>query len=161
VMLWAAKKKFAQPVDAAIVNYGGIRLPEVAPGPFTRGKLFELSPFDNTIVLLNLKGYQLKQLLDHIAARGGWPVAGMRVHISNKKATNVIIGGRQLEENAEYVVAVPDYVANGGDDAAMLRGLPRQDRGILFRDEMESYFSQLQKEGKAITSAIEGRVTTD
>lgn len=161
VMLWAAQKKFAQPVDAAIVNYGGIRLPEVAPGPFTRGKLFELSPFDNTIVLLNMKGSQLKQFLDHIAARGGWPVAGMRVHISNKKATKVIIGGRQLDENGTYLVAMPDYVANGGDDAAMLRGLPRQDRGILFRDEMESYFSQLQKEGKAITSAIEGRVTTD
>lgn len=161
VMLVAARKKFAQPVDAAVMNYGGVRLPEIAPGPFTRGKLFELSPFDNTIVLLTIKGNVLKQFLDHIASMGGWPVAGMRMQISNKKATQVMIGGKQLDENAQYMVATVDYVANGGDDSFMLKSLPRQDRGILLRDELGAYFTQLQKEGKSITSTTDGRITSN
>lgn len=160
-MLFTAQKKFARPVDIGIMNYGGVRLTEVAPGPFTRGKLFELSPFDNTIVILTMKGSQLKQFLDFIAAAGGWPVAGMRMRISNQQATQITIGGKQLDENAQYLVAMPDYVANGGDNAAMLKTLPRQDGGFVFRTEMEAYFSQLQKEGKPITATIEGRITSN
>lgn len=160
-MLFAARKKFARPADIAIVNYGGVRLMEVAPGPFTRGKLFELSPFDNNIVILTMKGSQLKQFLDFIAERGGWPVAGMRMHISNKQATQIMIGEKQLDENAQYVVALPDYVANGGDDAAMLKGLPREDGGFVFRREIEAYFSQLQKEGKKISATLEARITSN
>jgi 2',3'-cyclic-nucleotide 2'-phosphodiesterase (5'-nucleotidase family) len=160
-MLFAARKKFALPVDIGIVNYGGVRLMEVAPGPFTRGKLFELSPFDNNIVVLTMKGSQLKQFLDFIAAAGGWPVAGMRMRISNKQATDITIGGKQLDMNAQYLVALPDYVANGGDNAAMLKALPRQDGGFVFRSEMEAYFLQLQKEGRKISSTIEGRITSN
>lgn len=161
IMLAAAKKNFAQPVDVAVMNYGGIRLTEIAPGPFTRGKLFELSPFDNTLVLLTMKGSVLKQFLDHTASFGGWPVAGMRMQISNKKATQITINGKQLDENAQYTVTTADYVANGGDDSFMLKGLPRQDRGLLIRDALQAYFTQLQKEGRSITSTTDGRITSN
>ena len=63
--------------------------------------------------------------------------------------------------NAQYSLAVTDYVANGGDQAAMLKDLPRKDRGIVFRDELIAYFMQLQKEGKNISSSVEGRITTN
>ena len=161
VMLNAARKKFSQPVDIGLMNYGGIRLNQIPPGPLTCGKIFELSPFDNTIVLLTMKGSVLKQFLDHVASRGGWPVAGMQMQISEKKASNITIGGRPLDENAQYTVALPDYTANGGDDSFMLKGLPRQDRGFLYRDALQEYFAQLQKEGKSITSSVEGRVTSN
>jgi hypothetical protein len=58
-------------------------------------------------------------------------------------------------------VATVDYVANGGDDSFMLKSLPRQDRGILLRDELGAYFVQLQKEGKSITSTTDGRITSN
>lgn len=160
-MLQAARTQFAQQVDAAFMNYGGIRLTEITPGPLTRGKLFELSPFDNTIVLITLNGEVLKQFLDHIAVAGGWPVAGMQMRIEDKKATQVIIGGKPLDLNAKYTIALPDYVANGGDNASMLKALPKQDRGIILRDQLQEYFTQLQKEGKSITASIEGRITAN
>jgi 2',3'-cyclic-nucleotide 2'-phosphodiesterase (5'-nucleotidase family) len=158
-MLQSARKQFGQPVDVAIMNYGGVRLNEIPAGPLTRGKLFELSPFDNTIVLMTLSGDVMKQLLDHIATAGGWPVAGLRMQIADKKATQGMINGKPLDLNAKYTIALPDYVANGGDNTTMLKALPRQDRGILLRDELQAYFTQLQKEGKSITSSIEGRIT--
>jgi 2',3'-cyclic-nucleotide 2'-phosphodiesterase (5'-nucleotidase family) len=161
VMLMAARKKFGQPVDIAVMNYGGIRQDQIPPGPLTRGKLFELSPFDNTIVLMSIKGSALKQFLDHIASRGGWPVAGVRMKITDKKATDITINGKPLDESMQYSMALLDYVANGGDESFMLRELPRQDKGFLFREELQEYFMQLQREGKSITSSVEGRITSN
>ena len=161
VLLAIARNKYAQHVDASVVNYGGIRLPVIEPGPITRGKLFELSPFDNTVVILTIKGDVLKQFLDHISIRGGWPLSGIRMKIVDKAATDITVGGKPLDLNAQYSLAVTDYVANGGDQAAMLKDLPRKDRGIVFRDELIAYFMQLQKEGKNISSSVEGRITTN
>src|SRR5688500_2959663 len=36
-------------VDLAVVNYGGLRVPYLSKGPLTRGEIYELSPFDNTL----------------------------------------------------------------------------------------------------------------
>lgn len=160
-MMYSATKKYKKRVDVAFMNYGGIRLTQIPAGPMTRGKLYELSPFDNYIVLIDIKGTTLKQFLDHIAGRGGWPVSGMTMQIAGKKAQNVLIGGKPLDENGQYTIALLDYTANGGDDAYMLKGLPQQNGGLLLRDELQEYFLQLQKEGKKISAAKEGRVTSN
>ena len=158
-MLYSARKKFNRPVDAAVVNYGGVRLNEIPAGPLTLGKLYELSPFDNYIVLLEMKGSLLQEFLDHIASRGGWPVAGMTMQIVNKKARQVMISGKPLNSDALYTIALVDYVANGGDDSIMLKSLPQLNNGYLFRNELHEYLLQLKKEGRIITASTEGRVT--
>ena len=61
-------------VVAAIGNYGGIRLPYIAPGPITRGKVYELMPFDNTLNIIEIPGAVLQQFCDAMAARKGWPM---------------------------------------------------------------------------------------
>ena len=160
VMLASARKNYKKQVDAAFMNYGGIRLTQIAPGPLTRGKLFELSPFDNIVVLLEIRGNVLRQFLDHIAGRGGWPVAGLRMSIAGKKAQDITIGGKPLNDNDQYTIAVLDYNANGGDDCNMLINLPQQNNGLIFRTQLEEYFVQLQKEGKGITATVEGRITS-
>ena len=55
-MLAKAKQAYKIPVDAAFINYGGIRLPVIPQGNITRGKVFELAPFDNDIVIQKLSG---------------------------------------------------------------------------------------------------------
>jgi 2',3'-cyclic-nucleotide 2'-phosphodiesterase (5'-nucleotidase family) len=108
-----AEIKFGKKVDIAIMNYGGIRLNSMEPGPITKGKLFELMPFDNLMVLLEVDGSKLQAFLDHIASRGGWPIAGASFTIKDKKATLVKIGGEDLDPAKKYVVATSDYVASG------------------------------------------------
>lgn len=158
-MLAMAIKKYQVPVNAAFINYGGIRLPAIPAGNITRGKVFELSPFDNVLVLQKLSGKVLQQYLDHIASKGGWPCAGISMQIKDKKAINVKIGGMPLEESAIYTVANADYVANGGDDCVMLRTIPQINNGYLLRDAVFDYFSDFNKQGKKITAKIENRVT--
>ena len=70
---------------AALFNPGGIRLPDVMKGNITRGKLLELIPFDNELVILELKGSILKKWLNAIGEAGGWPV---RFVVGSVKNTN-------------------------------------------------------------------------
>jgi 2',3'-cyclic-nucleotide 2'-phosphodiesterase (5'-nucleotidase family) len=159
VMLDAARKIYKTHVDAAIINAGGLRLSSIAAGNITRGKIFELMPFDNTIVLQKLTGKQLQSLLDHSARWRGWPVAGLTLQIKNKQAVNVKVNNATLDTNAVYTIALPDYLANGGDDAWMLRNVPQQRNGYIFRDAIIDYLSGMHKKGMKISSKKENRVT--
>ena len=154
-----AREKYNTQVDLAFVNFGGIRLTQLPAGKITRGKVFELMPFDNLLILQKVKGTVLQQVLDLMAARGGWPVSGVKMQISNGKAVNVRIGDQPLNPEKVYTIANSDFIANGGDNADMLRPIPQITNGYLMRDAIIDYISGLSKAGKPITATIENRVT--
>ena len=158
-MLAIAKEKYNQPIDASFINFGGIRLQAIPAGNITRGKLFELAPFDNLIVLQKIEGKVFQQFLNHISSRGGWPTAGMTWQIKNKEAINVLIVRKPLLETSTYTIALVDYVANGGDDCEMLKSISQINNGILFRDAIIAYFSSFTKQGKKIPAITEKRVS--
>ncbi len=157
-MLHMAEKKYGVKVDGAFMNQGGIRS-YIPQGNITTGKIFELMPFDNLVVLQKLKGSVLQQFLDKTAAEGGWPVsAGIRMHIKDKKATDIMIQGKPLMSEAIYTIANSDYVANGGSDCVMLRDIPQISKGYLFRDALLEYVAEITKQGKPVDFSIENRV---
>ncbi len=158
-MLFGAREKLGLPVHVSFVNNGGIRIQQLPKGDVTRGKIFELMPFDNLVVVQELKGSELQQLLDHTASRGGWPLAGLTMEIKDKKAVNVLINGAPLDPARTYLVANSDYVANGGDDANVLRNIPQKNVGYLLRDAIFDYIRHLKLQGQDITAKEENRVS--
>ncbi len=156
--LFMAKEKFGIPVDAALINYGGLRLSQLPAGPVTRGKIFEIMPFDNVLVVQQLKGTVLQQLLDIVAAKGGWPVSGISMKIYNNKAVDIYINGKPLNKSQTYTVAYSDFIANGGDDAFMLKNIPQKNIGYLLRDAFIDYITLLTKNDKTISATIEYRI---
>jgi 2',3'-cyclic-nucleotide 2'-phosphodiesterase (5'-nucleotidase family) len=134
-----ANIKFGKKVDIAAMNYGGIRLNSMEPGPITKRKIYELMPFDNILVLLELNGSQLQAFLDHTATRGGWPLAGVIYTIDNKKATDIIIGGEPFDPSKKYILATSDYVASGGDESNVLKAIDQLNIGYLQRDAIIDY----------------------
>jgi 2',3'-cyclic-nucleotide 2'-phosphodiesterase (5'-nucleotidase family) len=111
------------------------------------------------LVLQELRGSQLKQLLDHSAAAGGWPASGITMQVRDRKAENVLIQNKPIDEKMVYVVALSDYVANGGDYSDMLKGIPQQNIGYLLRDALIEYVRQFTSRGKPVTVADEKRIT--
>lgn len=154
-----AEKYYNTSVDGAFINFGGIRLNTMQAGKITRGKIFELMPFDNIIILQKLKGTVLQEFLDHIISRGGWPVAGISMQMKDKKAVNVLIGGKPLDPNMIYTIANSDYVANGGDNCEMLKVIPQINNGSILRDALIEYVQSFTKKGQTITATIQNRVT--
>lgn len=153
-----AEEKYKMKVDVAFMNDGGIRLDQLAEGPVTKGKIFELMPFDNILIIQKLKGDALQQFLDLIASRGGWPVAGISMQIKNNKAVNVMIGDKPIDHTTTYITVNADFIANGGENADMLKNIPQINNGYLVRDALFDYVKKLKSQGKEISAKIENRV---
>lgn len=129
----------SQPLDIfVLMNYGGIRLKEIPKGDITIGKIFELLPFENTLVRIKIPGPDLIQLLKQINEENGWPM----IYNSKKFSTLSDIGVYQY-----YELITNNYIAAGGDNCSILKTLPQEDTGILLRDIVIDY---LRKE-KTIT----------
>ena len=147
-----------RPVDFGIVNYGGIRIPSLPTGPITKGKIYELMPFDNFLVVMTISGAAVKQLADHIASVEGWPVAGIRFEIKGQKAIEITIAGQPLDETATYTMAITDYLADGGDKLTFLVDKDRTATGVFMRDAIIEYLQELSDAGKSITSQLDERI---
>lgn len=147
-----------QNVSVSLVNVGGIRagLPK---GEITVRNVFELMPFENELVLLQLSGKQLKTMLDAISRRGGEGVSGCQLVIQNKKATQVIINGNSLNTQELYWVATSDYLASGGDTFHMLsEAAKRVNTGLKIRDLIIDYLKEKNKQGVTVKAKRDGRI---
>ncbi|HMO40742.1 MAG TPA: 5'-nucleotidase C-terminal domain-containing protein [Saprospiraceae bacterium] len=146
-------------VDFASVNYGGIRIPTLQAGPVTRGKIFEIMPFDNLVVVVHADAATLRQFIDRVAESGGIPVSKhLRFEIKNGKAQNITIQGQPIQEDRIYKIGVSDYVANGGDDCTFFVDKKRTEPGKLLRDAIIEHVQQQTAAGKEIRAALDGRI---
>jgi len=149
---YIAEKKTGSSIDLAIVNYGGIRLNMISAGNITLGKVYELMPFDNQLVILKIKGDTLATVLDIIAAQGGWPVSGVNFTIKKNSAVNIFINNKTFDITQTYTLVVSDYIANGGDNLNMLKNIPQQKIGFLMRDALVDYLKDMNVQGHKIVA---------
>lgn len=153
--LYMAKQKFNAEIDAAFMNQGGIRLNELAAGKITKGTLFELMPFDNLLLLQKVSGKILKQYIDSNAYSGAVVQSGLTMTVRNRKAENIKVGNRLLDENADYVIANSDYVISSSE---ALKNIPVQNIGYLQRDAIIEYVLMLTQKGRKIVVENTNRV---
>ncbi len=154
-----ATEKFKEPVHGAMVNSGGVRLGQIPKGNITVGKMYELMPFDNLIILQKINGDVLQKFLDKIASSGGWPIAGITFQIKDKKAINVKVGAVPIDLNKTYTIANSDFVINGGDSDNILKSIPQQNIGYFMRDALIEYVTKMTAAGKNISFKEENRIT--
>lgn len=147
--------------EVSFFNYGGIRT-SLPKGEITVGKIFELMPFENEMVFIQLTGAQLQQFFDIVAKFGGESVGGVRFVISNEKAKNVTVNGQKLNFEKKYWLVTNDYSANGGDDLAVFtQRLELVESGKKIRDIIISNFEERQKNNEVITEILDGRIKNE
>jgi len=147
-------------IDFSVVNYGGIRIPNLPAGPITVRRIYELMPFENTLVVVHINGETTQAFFEHIAKQGGWPISS-GVQLKTDTLGNLhsaSINGQAIDTNRDYTVALSDFLANGGDKCAFLIDKDRDDLGVLFRDALIEYIEDLTKNQKMLNSQLEGRV---
>ncbi|EKV57058.1 putative 5'-nucleotidase [Brachyspira hampsonii 30446] len=107
-------------IDIALINSGSLR-GKLPSGKVTLGNMYEFFPFDNLIILTTLNGKDLKNILELSASRKG---EGAFLQVSkdciinfdsNGKLLESYIKGKSINDNEKYVVAVADYIFNGGE----------------------------------------------
>ncbi len=158
--------------DVALTNGGGIRGDTMyEPGAqLTRKIVLSELPFGNVTVKLEITGKALLAALENGVAkvesiRGQFPhVSGMSyvfdpAQPAGKRIVSANVGQQPLDPGATYTLATNDYVAKGGDNYDMLKGLKRlidTSAATLMATTVMQY---IEAQG-AIAPKVEGRITT-
>ncbi len=159
-LLHEAQLHSKEKIDVAISNKGGLRS-EIAQGVITFGDIYNVFPFENTLVVMTLKGNQMIHLFNDIAKKNGEAISGAELGIypPAQDIAFITIGGRKVESEREYRIATSDYLAQGNDGLVTLaQGYNRREFGITIRDLMLKYVSDLHKQGKSVEPVIDDRI---
>ncbi|WP_312460377.1 5'-nucleotidase C-terminal domain-containing protein, partial [Proteiniclasticum sp.] len=126
----------------AIVNGGGIRRGFDA-GKITMGLMYELLPFDNTLVTMKVTGAELKKLLEHglhpDSFRPG-QFYGVEVWYDKDKPAGErissirLLDGTLVKDTGVYTVSTLDFLLTGGDNYDFSKATEVVDTYIPVRD---------------------------
>ncbi len=142
----------------SLLNNGGLRS-SLPRGEIMIENVFQLMPFDNEIVIIELKGSVLMKLFDIIAQKGGMPVGGLRLVLNATSWTNAEIEGQVVDAEKNYILITSDYLATGGDGLSFLSDNVRYvQTGLLMRDVFISGIRDLTAQKKTINPKTDGRI---
>ena len=142
--------------DIVLLNAGLQRVP-IPKGPITGRKLFEVLPFQNTLITMKLSGAQIKQALGHTVMT----VGGVRVKLDSRKPAGSrlawvrLANGKKLQDKQLYTVATNDFLFAGGDGfKEFSSGMNVQDTGTVLRDAVAEYISEIGD----VSPRLDGRI---
>lgn len=118
-------------IDLAIINTGGIRA-TIDSGNITRADVFEVFPFNNMVVLVNMRGKDIKSLCNK---NGSYFYMDVRNGLSSYQ---------NFEDNTIYQIAVIDYVFEG-TYYTEFKNLSKDayiETNIILRDQLIDYIDQ-------------------
>lgn len=124
-----------------VMNNGGLRT-TISKGEITRGKLYELMPFENELVVLELNKEDYIGLLNYIGSRGGEPFSGITIAINKDGKILSNSWPVNFEKGEKVRVLTSDYLANGGDEMSFFHEKEQQKVGLKLRDAIIDYCSK-------------------
>ena len=157
IVLAKANERSKQKVDMCMLNNGGLRS-ALPAGDITLGKVFELMPFENELVVVTLEGKKVQEMLNYAASNGGMPLAGLTAEIKDTTAINIKIGGENFDSSKIYRVATSDYLAGGGDKMKFFKNpISLEVTKLKIRDAIIEYMREENKKGNKLNPHKDGR----
>jgi 2',3'-cyclic-nucleotide 2'-phosphodiesterase (5'-nucleotidase family) len=161
-----AQVKLGKPVLLAITNSGGLRKNAIAEGNLRAADIFELLPFENALVSLELTGEQLRRFLDVVVANRDAQSGARIVYRANAKKDNEItsvkLGSRgtetEIDPKATYTIVTIDYlVKRGGEYSILQQAKNVQPLNLTMRDAVMDYVKAETAAGREIKATLDGR----
>lgn len=169
--------------DFAIQNGGGVRV-DLPAGRFTIADAYTLLPFANTLVVLEMTGQQiidvledaLSNTLDKAGSSGSYPYAsGIRFDVDASADFGARISGIEvnsrlqgewtaIDPGATYRVATNDFIASGQDGydtfGKIFDAGAYEDTFIEYAQGFVDYVTQLSAAGKTVDKLPAGEYST-
>ena len=167
-----ASLKLGKPIDLAVMNGGGLRRNAIGEGELRARDIFELLPFENALVTLELNGEQVLKLLGVVVssreAQSGARItyrvkADKSSELESAKLLDEKCTEKEIDLKATYTVVTIDYLINvGGARYAVLReGKNARPLGITLRDAMIAYVKSETAADREIKPNLDGRFVLD
>ena len=137
-------KMSGENIDIVLLNNGGIRS-IISKGNISEKTAFELMPFENSIVVLELSGLSIIKMIDYLRkVKLQHPIKGLQITLNNNYSVNEVnINGVNIEKEKKYYVATTDYLLEGGDKMYFLAETTKTtDINYKMRDILIDYFKK-------------------
>lgn len=131
-----------------LTNGGGLRR-SLEAGTVTMGDLYEIMPYDNTLVTMTVTGEHLKRLVDHgIEAdfMTDGQFAGLKVvydkskEYENRITSITLEDGTPIEMDKTYTLVTNDFIFGGGDKYDFKGATDVVDTFVPIRDAIKDAF---------------------
>ena len=161
-----AKSKLNKPIALTIMNAGGLRKNEIAAGEMRAADIFELLPFENALIAVDIAGEQLIKLLPALARDAQ---AGLRIRYKwNDQNRPEFISGKLLDENGKeqeidpnkiYTIVTIDYLLRlrSGSYAILQEAKSATPLNITLRDGVMEYVKSETAAGRKLRSRVDDR----
>ncbi|HET9479322.1 MAG TPA: 5'-nucleotidase C-terminal domain-containing protein [Pyrinomonadaceae bacterium] len=162
----SARTKLGKPIALAITNAGGLRKNEIAAGELRATDIFELLPFENALVAVDLTGSDLIKLLPAVVRDAQ---SGARIQYKwNDQNRPEFISGKLLDENGReqeidpkkiYTIVTIDYLlkVGGGAYAFLKEARSTTPLNITLRDAIIDYVKNETAAGRTIRARAGNR----
>ena len=164
VMRKAAQSVVGSPVHFAITNAGGLRS-NLRPGQLKVADIFEMMPFENELVVVELTGAEVIQVVkEGIVRRGGEPCSGVKAVVDGAPEAGTLTvtweDGSPISPNEVVKVATSDYLYGGGDSIPTLKkGRKPFTTGVTLRQMLLDECAALAKAKQDLVAPPTGRYT--
>ncbi len=138
------KSRTGNEIDIVLLNHGGIRsiLPK---GNVTTKSAYSLMPFENSVVVVALKGSVLMEMTTYLKAfKKAHPISGLELVLNaNNSYQKIRVNGKPIDLAKTYYVATNDYLYNGGDRMYFLKKSDTlYDLNYKIRNVLIDYFTK-------------------
>ena len=167
-----ASARLGKRIDLAIMNGGGLRRNTISEGELRARDIFELLPFENALVTLDLSGEQILKLLGVVVSgREAQSGARLTYMIKADKSSQLETAmlrdeqGRdqEIDPKATYTIVTIDYLVNvGGERYSVLReGRNTKPVGLTLRDAIMEYVKSETAAAREIKPRLDERFILD
>ena len=166
-----AAEKTGKPIALALMNAGGMRRSTIGEGELRARDVFELLPFENALVTIDLTGEQLLKVMQTIVAKHEAQSGTRLVYKTNADKSSDLVsakirdstGERDIDPHATYTIVTIDYLYRvGGSTYGVLQeGKNMKELGITLRDAIMSYVRSETAAGRDIKPNLDGRFVYD
>jgi 2',3'-cyclic-nucleotide 2'-phosphodiesterase (5'-nucleotidase family) len=166
-----AEVKLGKPVLLAITNSGGLRKNEILAGNLSANDVFQLLPFENALVSLDLTGEQLRRFLGVIVTHRDAQSGARITYRTNEKKENEIVavklgnsgaGESDIDPQATYTIVTMDYlVKRGGDYSVLQEAKNVRPLNLTIRDAVLDYVKAETDAGRPVKATLDGRFRYD
>lgn len=145
-------------IDLSLLNFGGIR-GSILAGNITIETMYKIAPFENTVVIIELKGIELKKMFKKFTEKDQAALSNAQTIYQNGRMLSYSVNGEPIKDDKIYKMATIDFLQNGGD--GYLENVVFENviyTGIAIRDVYIQQIETLTKQGKKVEAQMDNRV---
>ena len=143
--------------DFSLLNFGGIRN-NIPAGKITIGTIYKVLPFENNVVIILLKGSEVKKIFNGFTAKNNQPYSQVSITYQNEKPFQILVNQEKIDNERIYGMVTIDFIATGGD--RILKDIHYEKviyTNMLIRDVIISQIRKISINGNKIEAKTDGR----